>query len=70
MEIFSDGKMAQEYMTQQAIRKTTLNIPKVVHQKIKILAAQQDREMSELVTEALERYLANANRGKARREAK
>lgn len=56
--------MAQEYMTQQAIRKTTLNIPKVVHQKIKILAAQQDREMSELVTEALERYLANANRRK------
>ena len=56
-------------MTQPAIRKTTLNIPKVVHQKIKILAAQQDREMSELVTEALEQYLASANSVRARREA-
>lgn len=56
--------------TERAMRKTTLNIPKDVHQQIKILAAQQDREMSVVVTEALERFLASARRSKAASESK
>jgi len=39
------------------MKKTTLNIPKDVHQKIKVLAIKQEREMGAVVTEALENYL-------------
>lgn len=46
------------------MKKTTLNIPKDIHLKIRVLAFQQDREMGAVVTEALENYLRNPSRDK------
>jgi predicted transcriptional regulator len=45
------------------MKKTTVNIPKQVHKDLKVLAVKQDRELSEVVTEALEQYLASRTNG-------
>lgn len=55
-----DGWMARrrsQPTVEIPMKKTTLNIPKDVHQKIKVLAIKQEREMGAVVTEALENYL-------------
>jgi len=38
--------------------KTSFNLPKALHKKLKIAAVHEDRDMSELVAEAIGTYLA------------
>ncbi len=62
-----DGWMAKRQTqpsAERAMKKTTLNIPKDIHQKIRVLAIQRDRQMGAVVTEALEKYLREQPRDK------
>lgn len=43
--------------------KTTLRLPKDLHKKLKIRAIQQEREMQEVVAEAIEEYLSKTGKG-------
>ena len=40
-----------------SIIKTTLRIPKDLHKKLKLHAVAHERDMSDVATEAFERYL-------------
>jgi predicted HicB family RNase H-like nuclease len=39
------------------LKKATFRIPADLHRQLKVLAAQQDREMTDLIVEAIRRYL-------------
>lgn len=48
------------------IRKTTIGLPKPLSERVRIQAVREDRNIEELVAEALEDYL----RGKAKKGGK
>ena len=49
----------------EPIQKTTLRIPEHLHRRVKVRAAEESKQMSELVAQALEEYLAKPNPGDA-----
>jgi len=60
--------MADEHQAPpRQTKKTTLILPKDLHTRIKVLAVEEDREMGELVTEALEAYLRSKGRDRPAR---
>ena len=48
--------------------KTSLNLPRELKVELKVAAAREEREMSELITEALEAYLAKKREPKSRQD--
>lgn len=50
--------MAAKKETSTPLKKTTLRLPQDLHRRLKIRAAQEDRQMGDVLTEAVEKYLA------------
>ncbi|MBW4641982.1 MAG: CopG family transcriptional regulator [Goleter apudmare HA4340-LM2] len=43
--------------------RTTIYLPKQVHRKLKAIAATQDRQMSDILTQLVEQWLLSLNQG-------
>ncbi|BAY09274.1 CopG family transcriptional regulator [Calothrix sp. NIES-2098] len=44
--------------------RTTIYLPKHLHRKLKAVAASQERQMSDIMTELVEQWLLSNNQGK------
>ena len=58
------GHMAQRTSADKAIerRKVTLSISRDLHRRLKIAAAEDEREMSDITSRALKRFLDDRDR--------
>lgn len=50
--------MAAKQLPLITMRKTTLRLPEDLHRRLKIRAVQENRQMSDLLIDAVERYLS------------
>lgn len=60
-----DGGTARSSKKKESLppmSKTTLRIPKDLHKQLKIRSVEEERDMQELATEALQQYLAKPKR--------
>ena len=55
--------MSKQKASKTAMTKTTLRIPADLHKRLKLHAVKHERDMAEVVADALERYLKRRDRG-------
>ena len=55
-----DGKMADKLqLSLMPTRKTTFRMPVDLHRRLKITSVQENRQMADIVVDAIETYLSN-----------
>jgi predicted DNA-binding ribbon-helix-helix protein len=60
IQLPEDQPTSQSKSTSPDYTRTTIYLPKQLHRKLKAVAATQDRQMSDIVTELVEHWLLSA----------